>query len=178
MGPGCESAPPFAQESNLLSCPRRVKDFSWESFLFPAPRPAPRAARRLGAALSGRPLVRRLSYNTPHRGDCKRFPRFFSIGRQLFWITPGQGVSGVLNFFTLWAIKTTSFTIYKPSTAARTQQLTIPRNSFMKVDPSFYRSILNWRSITTENAFHFLGNKSQGQHKFKNDDRCFSNNLG
>ena len=27
MGPGRESAPPFAQESNLLSCPRRVKDF-------------------------------------------------------------------------------------------------------------------------------------------------------
>ena len=71
MGPGRESAPPFAQESNLLSWPRRVKDFFLESLLFPAPRPALRAARRLGAALWGRPLVRRLSYNTPLRGDCK-----------------------------------------------------------------------------------------------------------
>ena len=90
MGPGRESAPPFAQESNLLSWPRRVKDFFLESFLFPAPRPASRAARRLGAALWGRPLVRRLSYNTPLRGDCKgKIVTFFNFAL-LFCKTPGQ----------------------------------------------------------------------------------------
>ena len=143
MGPGRESAPPFAQKSNLLSCPRRVKDF-----LEKVSSSRPRAPLRGPLADSvppfpGRPLVRRLNYNTPHRGDCKRFPRFSSIDRQLFLITPGQGVSGVLNFFTLWATKATRFTIYKPSATARTLRFTIPRNSFMKADPGFYRSILN-----------------------------------
>ena len=90
MGPGRESAPPFAQESNLLSWPRRVKDFFLESLLFPAPRPALRAARRLGAALWGRPLVRRLSYNTPPWALCKEeIVTFFNFAL-LFYKTPGQ----------------------------------------------------------------------------------------
>ena len=43
VGPGRESARPFAQESNLLSCPRRVKDFFQK---VPLPGPAPRLAVR------------------------------------------------------------------------------------------------------------------------------------
>ena len=85
MGPGRESAPPFAQESNLLSWPRRVKDFFLESFLFPAPRPALRAARRLGAALLGAPPSSEGLAIIPRPGRfASVFPDFFRLGGSFF----------------------------------------------------------------------------------------------
>ena len=84
MGPGRESAPPFAQESNLLSRPRRVKDFFLESFLFPAPRPALRAARRLGAALWGRPSSEGLAIIPRPGRFASVFPDFFRLGGSFF----------------------------------------------------------------------------------------------
>ena len=134
---------PWAPAANRLGRSRKKVIYSlgpavsrtfFRKFLSPAPRPASRAARRLGAALPGRPLVRRLSYNTPSWALCKRFRRLFSIDRQLFWIAPGQSVSAVLNFFTLLAIEAARFTVYKSSAAARTKRFTMPRNSFMKAD--------------------------------------------
>ena len=80
---------PWAPAANRLRRSRKKVIYSLgpavsrtflRKFPLPAPRPAWRAARRLGAALSGRPLVRRLSYNTPLRGDCKgEISKFYAL---------------------------------------------------------------------------------------------------
>ena len=65
------ASPPFAQESNLLSRGLAVKPLFEKS---PLSRPRPGSARRSptwSRPSQVRSLVRRLSHNTPHRGDCK-----------------------------------------------------------------------------------------------------------
>ena len=90
---------PWAPAANRLRRSRKKVIYSLgpavsrtflRKFPLPAPRPALRAARRLGAALLGRPLVRRLSYNTPLRGDCKGEIVIFFNFASLFCKTPGQ----------------------------------------------------------------------------------------